>query len=154
MTLGGRAAESICFNRISTGAQSDLDYVTKMAYSMITVYGLNEKVGNVSFYGMQSEGGFTKPYSEETATLIDNESRKIIEEQYERAKQLLREKRKELELIANELLNKEVLHKDDLERLIGRREFDDVPGDDGEKAKSENIGVDTLKEDIDADEIA
>lgn len=153
MTLGGRAAESICFSRISTGAQSDLDYVTRMAYSMITVYGMNEKVGNVSFHGMTGEGTFVKPYSEETATLIDDESRKIIEGQYERAKVLLREKRKELELLANELLNKEVLHKDDVERLIGKRPFDDVPGDDGE-AKSENHGVDTLKEDIDADEVA
>lgn len=153
MTLGGRAAESICFNRISTGAQSDLDYVTKIAYSMITVYGMNEKVGNVSFHGMSGEGTFTKPYSEVTATLIDDESRKIIEGQYERAKQILRERRKELDLIATELLNKEVLHKDDLERLIGKRPFDDIPGDDGEKAKSENIGVDTLADDIAADEV-
>lgn len=151
MTLGGRAAESIVFNKISTGAQSDLDYVTRMAYSMITVYGMNEKVGNISFYGMINEGGFTKPYSEETATLIDDESRKIIEAQYERAKQLLREKRSELELLANELLNKEVLHKDDVERLIGKRPCDDVPGDDGE-ATSENHGVDTLKDVTDADE--
>jgi AFG3 family protein len=124
MTLGGRAAESIIFNRISTGAQSDLDYVTKMAYSMITVYGMNDKVGNVSFYGMMNEGAFTKPYSEETATLIDDESRKIIEGQYERAKQLLKDKRHELELLANELLRKEVLHKDDVERLIGGRPSD------------------------------
>ena len=152
MTLGGRAAESIIFNKISTGAQSDLDYVTRMAYSMITVYGMNEKVGNISFHGMISEGGgFSKPYSEETATLIDNESRIIIEAQYERAKQLLREKRNELELLANELLNKEVLHKDDVERLIGKRPSDDVPGDDGEPT-SENHGVYTLKDAIDTDE--
>jgi cell division protease FtsH len=121
MTLGGRAAESIIFERISTGAQSDLDYVTRMAYSMITVYGMNDKVGNISFYGMMNEGGFTKPYSEETATLIDDESRKIIEDQYIRAKKLLQDKKHELELLANELLKKEVLHKDDVERLIGKR---------------------------------
>jgi cell division protease FtsH len=126
MTLGGRAAESICFNRISTGAQSDLDYVTRMAYSMVTFYGMNEKVGNVSFYGMMNEGAFMKPYSEETATLIDDESRKIIEAQYERAKEILKERRNELELIANELLSKEVLHKDDLERIIGKRPFDET----------------------------
>ena len=126
MTLGGRAAESICFNRISTGAQSDLDYVTRMAYSMVTYYGMNEKVGNVSFYGMMNEGSFMKPYSEETATLIDDESRKIIEEQYVRAKQILVERKSELEIIANELLSKEVLHKDDLERLIGKRPFEEV----------------------------
>ena len=126
MTLGGRAAESLSFNRISTGAQSDLDYVTRMAYSMVTYYGMNEKVGNVSFYGMMNEGAFMKPYSEETATLIDDESRKIIEAQYERAKQILSDRKSELELIANELLSKEVLHKDDLERLIGKRPFEDV----------------------------
>lgn len=126
MTLGGRAAESLSFNRISTGAQSDLDYVTRMAYSMVTYYGMNEKVGNVSFYGMMNEGAFMKPYSEETATLIDDESRKIIEAQYERAKQILSDHKSELELIANELLSKEVLHKDDLERLIGKRTFEDA----------------------------
>jgi cell division protease FtsH len=126
MTLGGRAAESLSFNRISTGAQSDLDYVTRMAYSRVTYYGMNEKVGNVSFYGMMNEGAFMKPYSEETATLIDDESRKIIEAQYERAKQILSDRKSELELIANELLSKEVLHKDDLERLIGKRPFEDV----------------------------
>jgi cell division protease FtsH len=126
MTLGGRAAESLSFNRISTGAQSDLDYVTRMAYSMVTYYGMNEKVGNVSFYGMMNEGAFMKPYSEETATLIDDESRKIIEAQYERAKQILSDRKSELELIANELLSKEVLHKDDLERLIGKRPFEDA----------------------------
>jgi cell division protease FtsH len=97
-----------------------------MAYSMVTYYGMNEKVGNVSFYGMMNEGAFMKPYSEETATLIDDESRKIIEAQYERAKEILKERRNELELIANELLSKEVLHKDDLERIIGKRPFDET----------------------------
>ncbi len=124
MTLGGRAAESIIFNKISTGAQSDLDYVTRMSYSMITVYGLNPKVGNVSFYAMSNEGSFVKPYSEETATLIDDEARKIIESQYLRAQNLLKEKRKELEVLAQELLDKEVLHRDDVERLIGKRPCD------------------------------
>jgi AFG3 family protein len=152
MTLGGRAAEKIIFNKISTGAQSDLDHVTKMAYSMITVYGMNDKVGNVSFYGMQNENAFGKPFSEETASMIDEEVRQYIEEQYQRAQQLLKEKRKELELLANELLNKEVLLKDDVERLIGKRPFDDVPGENGEKALGENNGVDTLKEDTNADE--
>lgn len=153
MTLGGRAAERIMFNKISTGAQSDLDHVTKMAYAMITVYGMNEKVGNVSFHGMQSDNAFGKPFSDKTASLIDEEVRKLIEGQYQRAQQLLKEKRKELELLANELLNKEVLLKDDVERLIGKRPFDDVPGENGEKALGENNGVDTLAEDINADEI-
>ncbi|WCL82418.1 ATP-dependent zinc metalloprotease FtsH [Saprospira sp. CCB-QB6] len=146
MTMGGRAAEEIIFGKISTGAQSDLDHVTRMAYSMITVYGMNEKVGNVSYYGMMNEsGGFSKPYSEATADLIDQETRKLIEAQYERAKNLLREKRQELELLANELLNKEVLNKDAVEQLIGKRPFDELPGEDGE-AVSENHGVDTLQD--------
>jgi AFG3 family protein len=124
MTLGGRAAESIIFDKISTGALSDLDSVTRMGYAMVAIYGMNEKVGNVSFYEMQQQnGGFTKPYSEETATLIDNEVRNLIEIQYARAKSLLLEKRHELELLAQELLTKEKLHKADLERLIGKRVF-------------------------------
>ncbi len=120
MTLGGRAAEKIVFDKISTGAQSDLDQVTKMAYSMISVFGMNKKVGNVSFYGMQQDN-FNKPYSDETATLIDDEVRKLIDSQYERAQQLLIDKRHELNLLAQQLLSKEVLLKSDVERLIGQR---------------------------------
>ncbi len=123
MTLGGRAAEEVFFDKISTGAQSDLDQVTKMAYGMVAVYGMNDKVGNVSFYDMQNQNQFAKPYSEDTAKLIDEESRRMIDEQYERAKELLIEKRKEVELLANELLEKEVVLKSDLERLIGLRPF-------------------------------
>ena len=118
MTLGGRAAESVIFDKISTGAQSDLDHVTKMAYGMIAVYGMNEKVGNVSFHGMQQDQ-FNKPYSDETANLIDEEVRKLIDSQYERAKELLRTRAKELRLLAEQLLEKEVLLKSDVERLIG-----------------------------------
>ena len=120
MTFGGRAAEKIVFNKISTGAQSDLDQATKMAYSMISVFGMNEKVGNVSFHGMQ-QNQFSKPYSDATATLIDDEVRKMVEAQYLRAQELLKDKRNELEILANELLEKEVLHKSDLEKLIGPR---------------------------------
>jgi len=122
MTLGGRAAEKIVFDKISTGAQNDLDQVTKMAYGMIAVYGMNEKVGNVSFYAMQQDQ-FNKPYSDETATLIDTEVRKLIEEQYLRAQNLLREKREELNLLAQALLEKEVLLKSDVIKLIGLRPF-------------------------------
>jgi AFG3 family protein len=122
MTFGGRAAESIVFDKISTGAQSDLDQVTKMAYSMITVYGMNEKVGNVSFYGL-SKDQFQKPFSESTAALIDEEVRHIVEEQYARAKVLLEKYRTPLELLANHLLEKEVLLKSDIEKLIGPRPF-------------------------------
>ncbi|MDZ4710439.1 MAG: ATP-dependent zinc metalloprotease FtsH [Saprospiraceae bacterium] len=126
MTFGGRAAESIVFNKVSTGAQSDLDQATKMAYSMITVFGMNEKVGNVSFYGM-SQDNFQKPYSDETARLIDDEVRKLVESQFERAKQVLRDNRDKLNLIANTLLEKEVLVKSDVEKLIGPRPFPDKP---------------------------
>lgn len=124
MTMGGRAAEKIVFDKISTGAMSDLDNVTKMAYATIVYYGMNEKVGNVSFYDMMENAQFSKPYSEETAKTIDAEVRNMIEEQYERAKRLLVEKRMELDLIANELLTKEVIFKDDLERLLGKRPFE------------------------------
>lgn len=124
MTLGGRAAERVVFDKISTGAQNDLDHVTKVAYAMVSVFGMNEKVGNVSFYDMQNQNAFSKPFSEETSRLIDEEARKIIEEQYVRAQNLLRDKRKELDALAELLLQKEVLFKDDLERLIGKRPFD------------------------------
>jgi len=118
MTLGGRAAEKVVFDKISTGAQSDLDHVTKMAYGMISVYGMNEKVGNVSFYGMQQDQ-FNKPYSDETATIIDNEVRILIDKQYVRAQELLSDKREELNALAKALLEKEVLLKSDVEKLIG-----------------------------------
>jgi AFG3 family protein len=124
MTLGGRAAERIVFNKISTGAQNDLDHVTKMAYAIVSIFGMNEKVGNVSFYDMMNQNNFTKPFSDETARLIDDESRKVIEEQYVRAQKLLIDKREELDKLAARLLEKEVLFKDDLEELIGKRPFD------------------------------
>ncbi|MDO1446133.1 ATP-dependent zinc metalloprotease FtsH [Rhodocytophaga aerolata] len=124
MTLGGRAAEDIVFNKISTGALSDLERITKMAYGMVTMYGMNDKIGNVSFYdSKQSEYNFTKPYSEATAKTIDEEVRNIISTAFERTKQLLNEKRRELEIIAQELLKKEILFQSDLERLIGKRPF-------------------------------
>ena len=122
MTLGGRAAEKIIFDNVSTGAQNDLDQVTKMAYSMITVFGMNDKVGNVSFYGL-SQDQFNKPFSDDTATLIDEEVRKLIDNQYIAAQELLKDKRKELDIIAQQLLEKEVLHKSDIIRLIGERPY-------------------------------
>lgn len=125
MTLGGRAAEEIVFGKISTGALSDLERVTKMAYSMVTVYGMNAKIGNLSFYdSKQSDYSFTKPYSESTAQTIDEEVRKIIDEAYERTKQLLSDKRDKLEKIAQKLLEKEIIFQSDLEDLIGKRPFD------------------------------
>jgi cell division protease FtsH len=122
MTFGGRAAEQVVFSKISTGAQNDLDRVTKMAYDMITIYGMNDTVGQVSFYGM-SQDTFQRPYSDNTATLIDDQVRQLVESQYQRAQSLLREKREQLELLANALLEKEVLLKSDVERLIGPRPY-------------------------------
>ena len=124
MTMGGRAAERVVFDRISTGAMSDLDVVTKMAYAAIAYYGMNDKVGNVSFYDMANNSAFSKPYSEETANMIDQEARKFIDEQYVRAQKLLAGKRELLDVLANELLSKEVIFKDDLERLLGKRPYD------------------------------
>jgi cell division protease FtsH len=127
MALGGRAVEEMIFGKISTGALSDLTSVTKMAYSLVSVYGMNDKIGNISFYDPQSEGSFTKPYSEETGKMIDDEVRKLIEVAYIRVKKLLMDKLDAVKIIANELLEKEVLYKDDLTRLIGPRPFE---GDD------------------------
>ena len=122
MTFGGRAAEFNTFGKISTGAQNDLDQITKMAYSMVSLFGMNQKVGQVSFYGM-SNNQLQKPYSELTSSMIDQEVRELANKQYERAKQLLKDKKNELEILANELLKKEVLLKTDVERLIGPRPF-------------------------------
>lgn len=125
MTLGGRAAEEIVFNKVSTGALSDLERVTKMAYSMVTIYGMNDKIGNISFYdSKQSEYSFTKPYSEETAQTIDQEVSKLIETSFKRTKDLLKKKKNELEIVAKELLEKEIIFQSDLERLIGKRPFE------------------------------
>jgi len=125
MALGGRVVEELVFKKISTGALSDLQQVTKMAYAMVSIYGMNDKLGNISFYDPQSEGGFQKPYSEETGRLIDDEVRLLSAKAYERVKKLLTEKMPEVKIIAEQLLEKEVLFKDDLERLIGKRPWDE-----------------------------
>ena len=125
MTLGGRASESIFFGKVSTGASNDLQQITKMAYAMVTVYGMNDKIGNVSFYDPQQENTFTKPFSEETGKLIDQEVSKLIETAYERTKALLIEKRNEVEILAKELLKREVLFQSDVEALIGKRPYED-----------------------------
>jgi cell division protease FtsH len=124
MTLGGRAAEDVVFGKISTGALSDLERVTKMAYSMVSIYGMNDKIGNISFYdSKRSDYMFEKPYSESTAKLIDDEVKKLVDEAYQRTRNLLISKRQELELIAQELLTKEIIFQNDIERLIGKRPF-------------------------------
>src|SRR5690348_13503655 len=125
MTLGGRASEEIFFGKISTGAQNDLQQITKIAYSMVTVYGMNDKVGNISFYDPQQENTFTKPYSEETSRLIDEEVRKLIDKAYDATKDLLTRKDREVKVLAEALLEKEVLFQSDVEALIGPRPFQD-----------------------------
>lgn len=126
MTLGGRAVEELIFGKISTGALSDLQKVTKVAYAMVSVYGMNDKIGNISFYDPQNENGFSKPYSEETGRVIDEEVKKIVDEAYEKVKQLLNEKIEDVKKIAEALLEKEVLFKDDMEALIGKRPYGDT----------------------------
>jgi cell division protease FtsH len=125
MTLGGRASEELFFGKISTGAQNDLQQITKIAYAMVTVYGMNDKIGNVSFYDPQQEAAFTKPYSEETSKLIDQEVRKLIDTGYERTKKLLSEKKEQVEKLAEALLEKEVLFQSDVEALIGKRPYEE-----------------------------
>lgn len=125
MTLGGRAAEDIFFGKISTGASNDLQQITRIAYSMITVYGMNDKIGNISFYDPSTENSFTKPYSEETGKMIDEEVRKLIDIAYDRTKNLLTERKEEVDKLAKALLSKEVLHQSDVEELIGKRPFEE-----------------------------
>ena len=126
MTLGGRAAEDLIFGRISTGAQNDLERITKMAYGMVTIYGMNDKIGNVSFYDANQEYGFTKPYSDKTAEMIDIEVRLLIEACFTATKNLLIEKRDKLEELAKILLEKEILFQHDLLEILGSRPFDKI----------------------------
>ena len=148
-TLGGRAAEKVIFNKISTGALSDLEKVTKQARAMVTIYGLNDEIGNITYYDSsgQTEYGFTKPYSEETAQKIDREISQIVEEQYARAVSVLEENKDKLIELAERLLEKEVIFKEDLEKIFGNRPFEkfdklgqekaiSVPGAEGSAAAS------------------
>jgi cell division protease FtsH len=126
MAFGGRAAEEIVFGKISTGALSDLERITKMAYGMVTIYGMTKAIGNMSYYDSKQADNyaFQKPYSDATAEKIDKEVRSIIEEAYQRTVSLLTQHRQHLDVIAKELLEKEILFQADLERLIGKRPFD------------------------------
>jgi AFG3 family protein len=126
-TLGGRAAEEIVFGKISTGALNDLEKVTKQAYAMVAFYGLNKKIGNISYYDSsgQNEYSFSKPFSEETAQIIDQEIHKMVEESYDKAKKLLVDNREKLNQLAAILLQKEVIFREDLEKIFGKRPFDD-----------------------------
>jgi cell division protease FtsH len=124
-TLGGRAAEKVVFNKISTGALSDLEKVTRQAKAIVSIYGLNDTLGNVTYYDSsgQTDYNFSKPYSEQTAQVIDKEISKIIEKQYERAIDLLKNSKDKLRQLAERLLEKEVIFKDDLESILGKRPF-------------------------------
>jgi cell division protease FtsH len=143
-TLGGRAAEKIIFDKISTGALSDLEKVTRQARAMVSVYGLNDTIGNITYYDSsgQSEYNFTKPYSEETAQKIDKEISLIIEAQYKRALDILKKNKDKLTLLAQRLLDKEVIFKDDLVAILGESPFEENPS---ESKKSTNIKKPTTK---------
>lgn len=160
-TLGGRAAEQVIFNNISTGALSDLEKVTKRAQAMVTIYGLSENIGNISYYDSsgQSEYNFGKPYSEETATKIDAEIKAIIEDQYERAIRILTENKDKLDALANKLLEKEVIFREDLEEIFGKRAWDPeltekpVTNTIPEKDQPEVLDVPQIKEKEEESEI-
>lgn len=142
MTLGGRAAEQIFFGKISTGASNDLQQVTRTAYGMVTVYGMNDKIGNVSYYDPSNEQSFTKPYSEETGKIIDEEVRLLIDNAYQRTLELLKERKAEVEKLALALLDKEVLFQSDVEQLVGKRPFEDKKHlDDNSINNHQNDGV-------------
>jgi cell division protease FtsH len=145
-TLGGRAAEQIMFGKISTGALSDLEKVTKQAYAMVSIYGLSEKLGHISYYDPQGQSPFTKPYSEERARLIDDEVSKMIEIQYLRAIKILTENKDKLIQLAEKLLEKEVIFKDNLIEIFGKREWD-VELIEETKFANDDIVADTTEED-------
>jgi ATP-dependent metalloprotease FtsH len=142
-TMGGRAAEKVIFNEISTGALSDLEKVTRQARAMVTIYGLNDKLGNITYYDStgQSDYNFSKPYSEETAKVIDTEISKLIEEQYQRAIHILETNKEKLTQLADILIEKEVIFKDDLETIFGKRPFDKI-----EETKAENTTENNVSE--------
>ena len=144
-TMGGRAAEKVMFNKISTGALSDLEKVTKQARAMVTIYGLNDELGNITYYDSsgQSEYGFTKPYSEETAQKIDEEISKIIEKQYQRAISILDKNKDKLTQLADRLLEKEVIFKDDLEKIFGERPFKKEEVQESDDTPTEEVQEET-----------
>ena len=124
MALGGRAAEELTFGKVTTGASDDLKRVTQMAYSMVRIYGMNDRIGNVSFPPSDNQMEFDKPYSDSLAQIMDEEARKIVAEAYERTKALLVERGDELVGVAEKLLEKETLNQDDVVSIVGERPFD------------------------------
>jgi ATP-dependent metalloprotease FtsH len=148
--LGGRAAEEIVFGKISTGALSDLEKVTKQAYAMVSIYGLNEKIGNRSYYDSRGDQTFTKPYSEETSRIIDEEVGKLIEGAYQRAKDILQTNYDKLNGLAESLLQNEVIFREDVQRILGERPFG-KPAES--KAKAVVTETDAVAKDADAEDI-
>ncbi len=158
--LGGRASEEVMFGQISTGALNDLEKVTKQAFNMVVFFGLNKKLGNISYYDStgQQEYSFTKPYSEKTAETIDKEISKLVEDAYQRAKSILQEKKESLTKLANVLLEKEVIFSEDLEKVFGKRPWNDEPYEEEDKKKVNQVSEEKVKkeksdttEDIDSD---
>ena len=145
-TMGGRAAEKVMFNKISTGALSDLEKVTKQARAMITVYGLNEEVGNITYYDSSGNDAFVKPYSEETGRKIDKEISKMIETQYQRAIELLDKNKEKLTALAELLLEKEVIFKDDLQEIFGKRPFGELEEVEEEEIKAAVVNENNTEE--------
>ena len=137
--LGGRAAEELMFGKISTGALSDLEKVTKQAYAMVSIYGLNKRLGNISFYDSQGRDMFTKPYSDDTAKIIDEEVSQLIESQYQRALDILSNHKEKLILLAEKLLTDEVIFKENLEEIFGKRPWETFE----EKKSKEEIRTDS-----------
>jgi cell division protease FtsH len=148
--LGGRAAEELVFGKISTGALSDLEKVTKQAYAMVSIYGLNDKIGNRSYYDSRGDQTFTKPYSEETSRIIDEEVGKLIEGSYQRAKEILHANFEKLSSLAESLLQNEVIFREDVERIIGERPFKKAPQSEAFPLKKTNqadeVKVDAVQE--------
>ena len=150
-TMGGRAAEKVVFDKISTGALSDLEKVTKQARAMVTIYGLNDKLGNITYYDSQGQNEYAmdKPYSQETAVVIDAEISKIIEAEYDRAIDILSKNREKLDALANLLLEKEVIFKENVEEIFGKRPWDK---EDTEDTTAEVVETETATEVIEATE--
>ena len=146
-TLGGRAAEKVVFDKISTGALSDLEKVTKQAMAMVSIYGLNEKIGNVSYYNM--DNSFSKPFSEKQAALMDDEIKKLTDEQYARAIKIISDNKDKVLQLADELLEREVIFKEDLEKIFGMSASDAAKPQEEEATQEAVVVEETIAEPTD-----
>jgi len=150
-TLGGRAAEKVVFDKISTGALSDLEKVTKQAMAMVSIYGLNEKVGNISYYNM--DNSFSKPFSEKQAAIMDEEIKKLTDQQYKRAIKILEKNKDKLLLLADQLLEKEVIFKEDLEKIFGESALDKASNSKSKKVFQKVVEQEVVEEDAKTSEV-